>query len=80
MIFGMLLAPILGKYMGVCMKTIFSFIFFSALLTNSVYAVTGESDTECVQMQEATERVNPKANLEQTKQDKKPSSSSAIRG
>lgn len=66
--------------MGVCMKTIFSFLFFSALLTNSVYASMGESDTECIQMQEANERVNPKANLEQTKQIKKPSSSSAVRG
>lgn len=66
--------------MGVCMKTIFSFFFFSVLLTNSVYASTGEMDTECIQMQEANERVNPKANLNQIKQDKKPSSSSAVRG
>lgn len=62
------------------MKTIFSFLFFSALLTNSVYASMGESDTECIQMQEVNERTNPKANLEQIKQDKKPATSSAVRG
>ena len=62
------------------MKTIFSFFFFSILLTNSVYASTGETETECPQMREANERVNPKANLDQIKQIKKPASSSAVRG
>lgn len=66
--------------MGVCMKTIFSFFFFTVLLTNSVYASTGETETECLQMQEANERINPKANLDQIKQDKKPATSSAVRG
>ncbi|HLW57603.1 MAG TPA: hypothetical protein VKY27_09475 [Bacteriovoracaceae bacterium] len=62
------------------MKLFFGFLFFSALLTNTVYASMGESDTECLQMQESNERSNPKANLEQIKQDKKPSSSTAVRG
>lgn len=66
--------------MGVCMKTIFSFFFFSILLTNSVYASTGETETECPMMREANDRSNPKENLNQIKQTKKPSSSSAVRG
>lgn len=66
--------------MGVCMKFLFSFLFFSALLTNSIYASTGETETECLMMKEETERSNPKLHLEQTKQDKKPSASSAVRG
>lgn len=80
MLYGMVLASIIRKYMGVCMKTIFSIFFFSVLFTSGAFASTGESETECAQMQEATERVNPKANLDQTKQNKKPSSSSAVRG
>lgn len=62
------------------MKIIISFFFFSLVLTNTVYASVGESDTECIQMLEASDRSNPKANMEQIKQDKKPSTSSAVRG
>lgn len=62
------------------MKFLLSFLFLTVVLTNSTYASTGETETECPMMKEETERTNPKANLDKIRQDKKPAASGAVRG